>query len=109
MTFNKKEYEKDIINACNFLINSNNKKEHKKCKNMLLNCHYNKCMEYVVDTENAKLTDADKSQCYSKDFKKYIKCTDNMLRKKDIIKQMQRKVIVLVISALKYINILLII
>jgi hypothetical protein len=83
MSFNKKEYTKKVKKSCTVL--SYNKSSNKKCNNILLQCHLNKCLPYIESTENSNITEAEKEDCdkkYGNDYKNKNKCVEKILEKK---------------------------
>lgn len=92
MSFNKTKYSKKINKMCSVL--SKNKTMVKKCKDITLKCHFNKCLPYITDTENADITEDEVKECNKKsgnNFKKQIKCVQKTLKKKGFLEANAKK------------------
>lgn len=79
----EKKHKEEIIQQCKGLTKG--AKDKKKCIDLVLNCHMNKCKEETIKRNVSQITEEERKQCEEKsngDWKKNMKCKRNIMKKK---------------------------
>ena len=84
-SFKVENDEPEIKSLCKSLFEES-AKDKKKCFDITMDCHMNKCRKEIEDKENSTLTIEDVKKCskeFKGDIKKKLKCRKKILEKND--------------------------
>ena len=79
----EKKHKEEVITQCKGL--SKGAKDKKKCIDLVLDCHMNKCKDETIKKNVSEITEEERKQCEDKfkdDWQKRMKCTQKIMKKK---------------------------